>query len=176
MKTLSAFLRKSGFPLGAVVVLLSFSFVPLAEAQNGPAKKTKFDLSLIDSEIVKEFRQAWIWSDNGVGSIEGLVLIYRRSDGLYRAVAQKPTNESLGFTFGWSPDVIAIVHTHPNKSDPKPLGADLVIADRFRVPIFTITSRGMYMYDPSTKKTDRVKNDLEWLDPANWAPVSIRVR
>ena len=131
---------------------------------------------MIDVEVVKEFQRAWTRADNGLRHTEGLVLLFSLPDGSYRATAQKPTNETYAFTFRWSPDVIAIFHTHPNKGDPKPFGADLVIANRFGVPIFTMTSRGMYMYEPGTKKTAKLQEGLDWLDMANWGAVSARAR
>jgi len=66
-------------------------------------------------------------------------------------------------------NIIAVVHTHPNGVDPKPAGDDLRLADRFGVPVFTITQRGMYVYDPDTKKVSLVKAGLEWLESAKWS-------
>ena len=157
-------------------VLICISFLSSAEAQDKPDKAPKFNPSMIDGRMVNEFRQAWIWSDNGTSALEGLVLITRRSDGSYKAAAQKPTNQNLEFTFKWSNEVVAVVHTHPNKSDPKPLGADLVVGNRFGLPVFTITSRGMYMYDPGTKKTVKVKEGFDWLNVAYWSAVSAKTR
>ena len=64
--------------------------------------------------------------------------------------------------------MIAVVHTHPNGVDPKPAGHDLRLADRFGVPVFTITQRGMYVYDPELKKTSMVQDGLDWLDSSRW--------
>ena len=171
-------LRRSGFLLGILTFVIACNcFGPSAKGQSRSDKAaTKFDPLMINVEMVKEFRQAWIWSDNGARNIEGLVLLFHCQDGSYRAAAQRPTNEGWSFTFRWSPDVIAIVHTHPNKGDARPLGADQVIANRFGVPIFTITNRGMYMYDPGTKKTTKLQEGLDWLDMANWSAVSARTR
>jgi hypothetical protein len=104
----------------------------------------------------------------GVKEIEGVVLLYRRPDGTVTARSQGQTNQRRRFTFTWSSDVIAIVHTHPNSSFPHPEGADLEIADRFGIPVFTITNRGMYGYDPSAKKIAKVKDGMRWIDPAGW--------
>ncbi len=78
------------------------------------------------------------------------------------------TNENRQFTFSWHPATIAIVHTHPNASDPKPQDEDIAVADRHHVPIFTITSRGMYVYDPGTRKLSKVMSNLDWLEVSNW--------
>jgi hypothetical protein len=51
--------------------------------------------------------------------------------------------------------IIAVVHTHPNMANPEPRGPDLLIADEFQVPMFTITLAGMYLYDPATGEQPR---------------------
>jgi hypothetical protein len=65
-----------------------------------------------------------------------------------------------------------VVHTHPNRCGPEPVGDDLKIADRFRVPVFTITSSGMYVYDPIRKKITKIWNGLDWLKPSKWALIT----
>ncbi|HEY3135523.1 MAG TPA: hypothetical protein VGL29_05675 [Blastocatellia bacterium] len=59
--------------------------------------------------------------------------------------------------------LIAVVHTHRNVDDSRPNSQDQSVADRFGVPIVTITRRGMFVYDPSIKKTDKVMSGLDWL-------------
>ena len=127
-----------------------------------------FDLSYINEATIKEFKKAWEVSGNGNWKVEGLVLLYGNSDGSYRAASLGTTNQDRKFTFTWSPDIIAIVHTHPNDRDRKPHDADKQIADKLGVPIFTITDRGMYMYDPKIKETIKVKDGLAWLDSSAW--------
>jgi hypothetical protein len=52
--------------------------------------------------------------------------------------------------------------------DPKPNGQDLQLADKFGVPVFTLTQRGMYVYDPATKKVTRIQEGLDWLESSKW--------
>jgi len=129
---------------------------------------TDFAISKFDDGIVKAFEKAWERSSNGTSSFEGVVLVLRMADGSFSGRDMGATNEFRRFTFAWHPAAIAIVHTHPNGADPKPCGDDIVAADKYGVPIFTITSRGMYVYDPGTRKTSKVMKDLDWLDQANW--------
>jgi hypothetical protein len=77
---------------------------------------------------------------------------------------QPRTNEYKKCTFKWNAAAIAIVHTHPNGSDPKPAEQDRQVADKYDVPNFTLTLSGMYVYDPATKKTSKVLNGLDWLN------------
>ena len=127
-----------------------------------------FTLSRIDRKIVKKFHEAWSISSNGSSDAEGVVLIFLNADGSYRGVRLGRTNEKRKATFKWDPDVIAVIHTHPSRFNPEPGGEDISLADRFGVPIFTITLKGMFMYDPTTKKISKVKESLDWLDQSRW--------
>jgi hypothetical protein len=128
-----------------------------------------FVLSTVDPNMVEEFRQAWIRARAGTASSESVVLILRMVNHGYSARSMGFSNEYKQFTFPWHPATIAIVHTHPNESSARPLGPDLDVADKYGVPIFTITSRGMYVYDPTTKQISKVKDGLDWLDPSKWS-------
>jgi len=127
-----------------------------------------FDLSKIDYEITKEFLKAWNYCHNGIDNQEAVVLIFRKLDGSYFAKALGQTNETRKFRFQWDPAAIAIAHTHPTGIDPKPSIEDVRLSARLRVPIFTMTGSGMYMYDPGTKRTTKVQEQLDWLNPAKW--------
>lgn len=125
-------------------------------------------LGQVDSQIVKEFREAWCLARSGLSAVEGLVLIFRLPDGSYRGELQGATNQYRAVTFKWRPDIAAIVHTHPKSTDPKPSRTDRRIADECGVPIFTITAKGMYVYDPVTKRTVKIMDELDWLDISRW--------
>jgi hypothetical protein len=126
-------------------------------------------ISTIDGRMVDAFGTAWRRSGNGSLPLEGLVLILRMADGSYSGREMGSTNEHKQFTFRWHPAIVAIVHTHPNTSDPKPQCEDIAVANTHHVPIFTITSRGMYVYDPGTKKVSKVMSNLDWLEIENWS-------
>lgn len=128
-----------------------------------------YAISKIDNEIVKAFEKAWQRSGNGATSLEGVVLILRMADGSFSGRDMGATNEYRRFTFAWHPAAIAIVHTHPNSADPKPCDEDIGVAEKHGVPIFTLTNRGMYVYDPGTRKVSKVMNDLDWLDRVSWS-------
>jgi hypothetical protein len=161
----------------AFLTLLSILAAQGALAQDaqrsGQTKATAFTQSGINSEVVKEFEAAWIRSGSGRSSRESLLLIFRNSYGSYKAVSAGMTNEYKKFTFTWDPNAIAIVHTHPNNSVPEPQESDRRLADRLGVPIMTITSSGMFMYDPTVKKTTKLQDGLDWLDQSKWARASV---
>ena len=124
-----------------------------------------FIAGAIDDQTRTQFQRAWWTAGGGVKSIEAVVLLYRGRNGSLIAKSQGCTNQRLSFSFVWSPTIIAVVHTHPNSASPEPQGNDLQIADRFQVPIFTITNRGMFVYDPVSKKIRKVIDGLAWLQP-----------
>jgi hypothetical protein len=128
----------------------------------------EFVISTFDPEIIHEFHRAWQNSGNGTTDSESVVLIFRKVGGGYMARTLGATNERRSFTFRWHQGAIAIVHTHPNNASPKPQAADCQIADKYGVPIFTITLSGMYAYDPFTKKITRIQDGLNWLEQSRW--------
>ncbi|MEW6208102.1 MAG: hypothetical protein AB1631_07030 [Acidobacteriota bacterium] len=143
--------------------------VAIADAWSSRVRAGFGLLKRVDARLVKQFKKAWFSSNSGINNREGLVLIFRMLDGSYRGKSINPTGEYKKLTFKWNPSAVAIVHTHPNKDDPKPSEQDQRVAEKLDVPIFTITIDGMYVYDPSTKITIQVMDGLDWLDPSKWA-------
>jgi hypothetical protein len=130
--------------------------------------RAEFVMSTFDSKTVEAFGTAWRRSGNGSSPREGVVLILQMAGGGFAGREMGSTNEHKRFTFRWHPATIAIVHTHPNSSDPRPQDDDIAVAHKYQVPVFTITSRGMYVYEPRTRTLSKVMNNLDWLDLANW--------
>lgn len=128
-----------------------------------------FAISTFDAGVVAAFGKAWAHSGNGTTGVEGVVLVLRMRDGRFSGRDMGSTNEQRQFTFRWHPATIAIVHTHPNLADPKPHDEDLAVADKYKVPVFTITSKGMFVYDPFTKKVTQVLDGLNWLDASKFS-------
>ncbi|MFY9608245.1 MAG: hypothetical protein WAU45_06455 [Blastocatellia bacterium] len=131
-------------------------------------RSAPFVVSTFDRGMIDAFSMAWSRAGGGLDSTEGVVLILRMAHGGYSARSLGFSNEYKAFTFPWHPATVAIIHTHPNKSSARPEGEDLNVADRYGVPIFTITNRGMYVYDPATRRTSKVKDGLDWLDASKW--------
>jgi hypothetical protein len=127
-----------------------------------------FDFSRINKEMTEEFRKAWRIAKVGTSDYEGVVLLYLLPDGSYKVTALNPSNEFKKFTFPWDDRIVAIFHTHPQDVDPKPAPEDIRIADKYQVLMFTLTLRGMYVYDPVTRKISNVMIGLDWLDESKW--------
>lgn len=169
---------KTSYRRSTISILLSAFFIlalgchrlsALAQTKGKSyGERTALLISKIDVAVTKEFQEAWRLSRNGSDGSEGLVLVYPTRDGSILARSQGKSSEPRHFTFAWAANIIAVVHTHPNDVDPRPVGEDLRLADRFGVPVFTITRRGMYVYDPDSKKIDLVQEGLDWLNSINW--------
>lgn len=125
-------------------------------------------LSGISEQVVREMGRVWRAAGGGGDNKEGVLLLFRVRGGAIEARPAGVTNEQKEFTFKWNPAAVAIFHTHPNAVSPRPSGADRRIADALGVPIFTLTARGMYVYDPGTKKVEMVRGGLDWLDLSKW--------
>ena len=66
-------------------------------------------------------------------------------------------------TFSLVPDTTAIYHTHPDNSDPEPSAADRKIADDHHIKMYVMSSKGLSLYDPATKKVTWVAEGLNYL-------------
>ena len=132
-----------------------------------PLSGVDFVISKFDHSVVEQFEKSWNSVQHGNSPIESVVLIVRTLTG-YQARSQKLTHEYKKCTFPWHPATIAVIHTHPNNSPSVPQPDDMEIADKYHVPMFTLTDRGMFVYDPSTRKTRKVMDGIDWLDPRKW--------
>ncbi len=133
-------------------------------------------LRKINKGVIKEFDRAWRVSGDGTNGREGVVLVFRMEDGSYTGRSQGFTNEFKKITFKWSHAALAIVHTHPNSCDPRPSPQDERVAEKYDVPIFTITLSGMYVYNPDTRMTSKVVNGLDWLELSKWQETNAKLK
>jgi hypothetical protein len=106
---------------------------------------------------------------SGTSDYEEVVLIERRADGTLRTRLVPVEDGRRIATFNWNPNIVAIFHTHPNAAQAKPTMVDRMVADKFQVPIYTLSSRGLWRYNPATRKVKRVMRGLDWLEPEAWA-------
>lgn len=161
------------FVSALVCLTLSFSTAPAQTSASNDGRplvgsRTSFVLSAIDKKMVKEFNGAWQQCALGTKDTEAVVLMLRDADGSIKAVSAGRSSKAYEFTFTWNPSIIAVFHTHPNNRTPKPVEQDILVARRFDVPIFTLTRRGMYMYDPQTDRITKVRTGIDWLDSSSW--------
>jgi hypothetical protein len=125
-------------------------------------------VSEVDVAMVRVFRAAWKSVGDGTSLSEAVLVLERSPNGSLIATPLPMTNEQRKFTFRWDPTTKGLIHTHPNICSPRPTPEDRAIADKVGVPIFTLSNRGMFMYDPETKKVTIVQDNLDWMNLSKW--------
>jgi hypothetical protein len=141
--------------------------VELKPALNRVLRGPEDLVSTFDANLVSEFQKSWKSVHNGKSTWESVILILRTVNG-FQARRLKMTFEHRKATFPWHPGIVAVIHTHPNDCPAKPQPDDIALAERHRIFMFTLTDRGMYVYDPTRRQTSKVMDALHWLDPKGW--------
>ena len=121
---------------------------------------------LANPETIAALRTAWSDSANGRAGIEASF----RLDGSLsacRIVVAPFTNQRRTQTVPIIPGVtFAVFHVHTAKADPEPSPADREIADRYKLKMYTIHTQGLYVYDPVTRKTAKLRDGVDWMKAA----------
>jgi hypothetical protein len=112
--------------------------------------------------VVQHMGSAWKSAGNGNTNEESSFIMLKGSP---VPVPMPPTHDYHKETFSIEPDTQAIFHTHPNSADPMPSDADKKIADKFHVQMYVMSSKGLSLYDPATKTTTFVSQNLDYLPP-----------
>jgi hypothetical protein len=133
------------------------------------SERVPFEMRRVDAEVVSTLRQAWRLVEEGRSSREAGVMVSRETDGRYTAklVFDPETFHQVRFTV--TPDVVAILHTHPNQVGREPSPNDRANSDLLKIPTFTMTNRGLWVYNPKTRTVFQVMLMTSWLDPKSWA-------
>ncbi|MCP5115231.1 MAG: hypothetical protein GY953_30735 [bacterium] len=152
----------------ATLAVLTAGAALAAAPYNGRPSRESFNIWKLDRGAVQTFRQAWETAGLGNRDLEALVLVMEDPTGGHEASYRGASRLYRAARFTWDPRTVAIFHTHPNRSTEKPSTRDRALADRMRVPIFTLTNRGLWGYDPATRKTSLVMDGIRWLYPKNW--------
>lgn len=115
------------------------------------------------------------WRRSGMGHLRteaGFCLIWERfssedgQSGCRYKIAELPfTNESAKITFVPPRGCNSIFHTHPNFAVPEPSPGDRQTADKIHARVYTITSKGLFVYSPFERTTTRLRANLDWNQP-----------
>jgi hypothetical protein len=159
------------FTGGVILPLLAIVIWPgngtRAEADDLPAQH--FALNRINAGMVARMREAWELAGRGSSNREAAVLIVDRGEGTYDAVLAQDPEGYRSMRMMVPAGSVAIFHTHPNFTGSEPSPQDRLNSDLLGIPNFTLTDRGVWIYDPHTQRTSRVMYRLSWLDPKNWS-------
>ncbi len=115
-------------------------------------------------QIALAMRKAW--AETVGSSTTGVEAGFRVDNraGAEMVVQTGTTNQAMRQKMTIIPGVtVAIYHVHPRSADPMPSVADRRLADTWGVKVYTIHYAGLFIYDPATKKTERLRERLDWL-------------
>lgn len=157
-----------------LVVLAVWGCSAAAQQESTFPRVVNFDVNEMDWTVAQVFARAWKMSHGGTCPHE-VAVVLRMQNGRYVAELQQSNNKHYTTSVTVTPGVVALVHTHPNARPAEPSPTDRRIADRLGLPVVTLSSRGVYAYDPSTRKTTKVMAGVTWLDRANWQPAETLV-
>ena len=149
--------------------MLAIALLALLFAESPLGTPPRFDIRRIDAEVVATLQQAWKLADEGRSAREAGVMVLRDADGSYTAKLVFDPASFHSVRFEITADVVAILHTHPNQSGREPSPADRANADLLQIPTFTLTDRGLWVYNPKTRDVRQVMIRLTWLNPKNWS-------
>jgi hypothetical protein len=128
---------------------------------DGPVKDT-------DDLLAEHLRRAWMAVERGHSNREAALLIVPDGAGGWRAVPVFDAESYQTIRLEVPPGTLAILHTHPNHLGGEPSIADRRNSELLGIPNFTLTDRGVWRYDPRTRRTERVMYMLSWLEAGTW--------
>ena len=119
-----------------------------------------------DSRVIAAMNAAWqqAWGS----STENIEAGFRIDSGIdgYSVVPQPQTNQKMRETMSVVRGVTtAIFHVHPQTGDPRPSSGDRKIAEEYGVQVYVMHISGLYVYDPVSKQTTKLRNNVSWLKP-----------
>jgi hypothetical protein len=117
-----------------------------------------------DPKVIAAMNAAWMASSNGLNGTEaGFALAGTPQN--FSIVVLPFTNQQSQFSFQLPAGSFAIFHVHPNNAAPQPSRQDISVANKDDLLMFTETSRGLWEYDPSSKKTSETTSGINWTKP-----------
>ena len=101
----------------------------------------------------------------------GARVVVREPDGNLQCVLWPTSGQYEAQAFrGVVPDnVVAIVHTHPPRMDPRPSPGDIKAAQRLGLAIYVLTRHGIYAADPSGAVVPVIERP-DWITAAMRGP------
>jgi hypothetical protein len=149
----------------ALILILSIlSTLSAQRSETSDAKLNSNNLNVKNCQIMTQFYEIWNESNFGrePNREERAVWIKQNDDGKYEFVKWGMAIERQEITWhGVIPEkIVAIAHTHPQKVDPRPSKEDGLVAERLKVPVYTISRKGIWKV--TTQKTIVQEAGLKW--------------
>ena len=123
-------------------VLLVLAIGPFSTAEVRKSVSSNMDIQNCD--LVRIFTR--IWKSHPLGELESGAWIVMNEQGQFEQVNWMHTPERNRST--WSgilpKNIVAQVHTHGERLDPKPSDPDAQVARRLQIDVYTITRKGIW--------------------------------
>jgi RHS repeat-associated protein len=132
-----------------------------AEDPDPPVQLPK---EICNQDVINAMKKSWSQTSNGTSGLEAGFRLDGTSDS-YTIVESPSSNTQMKQSMEISPTTFDLFHVHPNKADPNPSPNDINIANKFGIDVFTMSSNGLFEYDPKTKTTVKLRNGLDWTKP-----------
>jgi hypothetical protein len=130
-------------------------------------------MTVRDARVIFALKAAWTSAQNGTKGIEASF----RLDGTpsdYVVVSLPSSNEFMNQRIRIVPGkTFAVFHVHPQQGEAVPSQQDKTVADKYRLKVVTIHFKGLYEYDPVTRKTTKLGESLEWTKASKVSGASV---
>ena len=137
--------------------VLLFVFLGSCISQAVPQSQTKGSFLQLCYDLWKRTEFGWTKKET-----ERAAWVIRDPEGKFRWMEWKFTDEHRAST--WKGDipagVIAQVHTHPQLTSPEPSEQDRQVAQKIKIPIYTISAFGIWKAAPDGKVSQEA--DKNW--------------
>ena len=149
-----------------------YKIVDSKDSKVSPKRMESIEEIINSHLVIDALNEAWKKANYGEGYNEAVFAVYRKLEGdLFLSKMEVSTSyDEHHFTMGGNimPSAQALFHTHKNHPDftlAYPARADRELSEKYGMPVVTITSRGLFWYEPNTHEIIALRKGLEWNHP-----------
>lgn len=150
-----------------LTVILTSAAVLVCHAQTRRSGSRCLSLSIVEhrqsgsllssAAVWKAITRAFELSGSGTMNVEVGFGVIQNNDGSFETTAV--TRGESGMWRATLPaSTVAIFHTHRNAVSPRPSEQDTQEADRLQTPIYVISNRGLWVYEPEPNTGSKGRN------------------
>ncbi len=130
------------------------------------------EIDITDSRVLTHFYYLWKLSFFGrePNRVEAGSWIILTEQDEYEFLLWEitPEREKISWNGPMPSNTVGLAHTHPQATDPRPSGPDRLNAARLKIPIYTISRKGIWKVTPDGNVTQEARR--EWSKVATSNP------
>lgn len=139
-----------------VALFFAFTFTSILSSEEEAGNRTHGtveSLDVKDCKVLLIFERVWRYSP--LVERESAIWIALNSESKYEAIEWPRTvQRSINTWSGPLPKhLVAQAHTHGDHLDPKPSSQDILVAQNLRIPVYTLTRKGIWRALPDGSVT-----------------------